>query len=123
MTNKRNRNKVQKLHRTGCTDPRLKHGYMDLTDFLYELGEAAGGNRVFASVNDLIENQPCADECGIVKVAFVDEEIVQHDNFHQLKEEKVDTRIKHVENMLVKAKRNVVWYENRLTDLKAGKDV
>ena len=43
-------------------------GYMCKTDFDYELGHAAGGNRIFATVEDLKEWFPCVDECGIVKV-------------------------------------------------------
>ncbi len=48
---------------------RMVIGYMDKTDFDYELGNAAGGNIVFGSVEDLKKNKRCAEpECGIVEV-------------------------------------------------------
>lgn len=37
-------------------------------DFDHEIGEALGGNKVFPSVEDLIMNSPCVDQCGIVEV-------------------------------------------------------
>ena len=42
--------------------------YMDMTDFFYELGCAAGGNKAYGSIKEVLENEPCANECGIVKV-------------------------------------------------------
>ncbi len=46
--------------------PRI--GYMCLTDFDHELGDASGGTRIFCSVKDLSEHYPCVKECGIAKV-------------------------------------------------------
>lgn len=43
-------------------------GYMCKVDFMWELGEAMGGNEIYASIEDLKENRPCVEECGIVKV-------------------------------------------------------
>ena len=43
-------------------------GYMDQIDFLHEVGEAAGGTTVYASVNDILNHCPCALKCGVVKV-------------------------------------------------------
>lgn len=57
------------------TDTRT--GYMCKTDFDWELGNAAGGNRVFASVDDLRENKRCVDGCGIVEVAVTLVRVVQ----------------------------------------------
>ena len=42
--------------------------YMCKTDFDYELGYASGGNRVYASVEDLKYYCPCVESCGIVAV-------------------------------------------------------
>lgn len=43
-------------------------GYMCKVDFDHELGEAADGNHVFASVKDLKRYRKCWKECGIVEV-------------------------------------------------------
>jgi len=43
-------------------------GYMDRTDFLHEVGEAAGGTTVYASLNDILNHCSCAIKCGVVKV-------------------------------------------------------
>jgi hypothetical protein len=47
--------------------------FMCKTDFEYELGEAAGGNTVFPSLEDAKANLKCWQQCGIVevKVEFV----------------------------------------------------
>jgi hypothetical protein len=55
-------------------------GYMDLTDFECELGAARGGNRVYPSIEDCRENNPCNDECGIVEVEVRARRIVQASN-------------------------------------------
>ena len=46
----------------------IRYGYMDHTDFYWEVGEARGGNTIYSSIKDLLKNQPCAKECGIVRV-------------------------------------------------------
>jgi hypothetical protein len=43
-------------------------GYMCRIDWEYEIGNASGGTRVYASIEDLKRDHECADECGIVKV-------------------------------------------------------
>ena len=47
--------------------------FIDATDFFHEMGAARGGNKVYASLNDTFECQPCSKECGVVKakVSFV----------------------------------------------------
>lgn len=45
-----------------------REGYMDASDYYYELGEASGGNVVFPSLDDLLLNFHCAKSCGVVKV-------------------------------------------------------
>jgi len=44
-------------------------GYMDATDFNYELGQAAGGVTIYSSEKDILEHCPCAASCGVVKVS------------------------------------------------------
>ena len=57
-------------------------GYMDKVDFDYELGTAGGGNVVYASIEDLIEHEPCAaTECGIVEVEVRLKEVIKKDDF------------------------------------------
>lgn len=43
-------------------------GYMDMVDWQHELGEAPGGARVYASIDDLKEHNTCWNGCGIVEV-------------------------------------------------------
>jgi len=43
-------------------------GYMDMTDFEFELGMAQSGNVVYPSVEDVLRHRKCASECGIVEV-------------------------------------------------------
>jgi hypothetical protein len=43
-------------------------GYMDGVDWQHELGNAAGGNRVYGSVEDLKKHSKCWPQCGIVEV-------------------------------------------------------
>lgn len=43
-------------------------GYMCYIDYCHELGNAAGGNKVYPSLDDLYKHHPMADECGIVEV-------------------------------------------------------
>jgi hypothetical protein len=51
--------------------------YMDRVDFGFELGMATGGNRVYASVEDLKERSRCVASCGIVKVRVQFLELVE----------------------------------------------
>ena len=43
-------------------------GYMDRTDFEYELGAASGGDTVYPSLDDVLAHRKCANECGVVEV-------------------------------------------------------
>ena len=49
-------------------DERVVKGFMCGVDWQHELGAAAGGNRIFATVEDLKRCYPCVEECGIVEV-------------------------------------------------------
>lgn len=51
-------------------------GYMCQTDWDWELGEAMGGTRVYASVKDLKRDRKCVEQCGIVEVRVTLEKIV-----------------------------------------------
>jgi hypothetical protein len=41
---------------------------MDATDWDWELGEARGGTKIYASKEDILREKSCVKECGIVKV-------------------------------------------------------
>ena len=56
-------------------------GYMDKTDFEWELGAAMGGNKIYPSEADLRRNEKCLDQCGIVKVRVTRVEVVQEEDF------------------------------------------
>lgn len=43
-------------------------GYMCKVDFDEELGNAAGGNTVYPTIEDLREHRGCVKDCGIVEV-------------------------------------------------------
>jgi hypothetical protein len=58
-------------------------GFMDATDFYHEVGCAKGGNVVYPSEKDLLENSPCAKQCGIVKVEILEGELILPTNFEQ----------------------------------------
>lgn len=51
--------------------PRSVEVYVDGTDWRYEIGEAADGNKVYPSVECAKEESKCWEECGIVKCQLV----------------------------------------------------
>lgn len=42
--------------------------YIDGTDWLHELGEGCDGVKVYKSITDTLQGEPCATECGVVQV-------------------------------------------------------
>jgi hypothetical protein len=60
---------------------------MCAVDFDWELGEAKGGNTIYASEKDLRENHDCVDNCGIQEVVTMSK-----DDFMELVEKSgIDT--------------------------------
>lgn len=61
--------------------------YMCSADFDHELGEAAGGTKLYASIEDLRENSPCVTcpkeehPCGIYEVEVRLVQIIQKPSF------------------------------------------
>lgn len=51
-------------------------GYMCPIDFQWELGEAAGGTVIYASIEDLKKNHTCWEECGIIEVEVTNTKVV-----------------------------------------------
>lgn len=60
------------------------HGYMCKVDFECELGGAAGGNKVYADIEDCRKYRKCTPQCGIVKVAVRCIEVVQPEDYGDL---------------------------------------
>lgn len=61
----------------------MKTGYMCKTNFEHELGEANGGCSVYPTIKDLLKNEPCSINCGIVKVKIELVEVIQKSDFKQ----------------------------------------
>lgn len=55
--------------------------YMDKVDFDHEIGNALGGNQLFADIEDLKKHKGCCRQCGIVKVEVVLKEVIQESDF------------------------------------------
>jgi hypothetical protein len=49
-------------------EERVASVFMDGVDWQHEIEHAAGGNRVYASAEDLKKNSKCWPQCGIVEV-------------------------------------------------------
>ena len=99
-------------------------GYMDKTDFDYEVGEARGGNNIYPSMQDTKRCQPCSENCGIVKVEVKYLETVHPEGYDRGKSakewedyEKSAEYRKHLENKLKIVKSHVEYYEKKLKDL------
>ena len=52
------------------------HGYMCKIDWDHELGNAMDGNRVYATLEDLIREHDCWESCGIVRVKVTLSEVL-----------------------------------------------
>lgn len=89
-------------------------GYMDYVDFLYELGEARGGNTIYPSIKNIKEYVSCVDECGIVEVEVKLVKVVQGSDYSGRDVLTKEKRIKHLKTMIEKTEERKVWYENRL---------
>lgn len=102
-------------------------GYMDLTDYSYELGEAKDGSIVYASKKDLLRCQPCAEECGIVKVSVTLKKVIQESDFKREEKQKEpyetsERRITHLKERIKLHQSRLQWYENQLEDVKELRD-
>lgn len=53
-----------------------KIGYLCSTDYEFELESAAGGVKIFSSINDLKKNRKCWEECGIIEVEIVQKKVI-----------------------------------------------
>lgn len=62
----------------------IVHGYMCKVDFDHELGAALGGNTIYPSIEDLVKNKSCVDQCGIVRVRIELDEILQESDWSRV---------------------------------------
>lgn len=60
---------------------KVRYAYMDGVDFDHEVGEAAGGNTVYATPEDLLKYQSCATGCGIYRVRITKEKEILPQEF------------------------------------------
>jgi len=58
-----------------------RKGFMCQVDFMHELGEATGGNRIFPTIKELKKYYPCVAECGIVEVEVTLKKVRQESNY------------------------------------------
>lgn len=52
-------------------------GYMCLTDWEFEIGNASGGNRVYPSIEDIKRSRKCVAGCGIMEVRVTGIRVVE----------------------------------------------
>jgi len=57
--------------------PEPRYGFMCLTDWQWELGEALGGNMVYPDLKDLKKHRVCVEDCGIVRVKIVLDKVIR----------------------------------------------
>jgi len=64
--------------------------YVDLVDFMHEIGigNAPGPHKIYNSIIEIKEKQPCVEECGIIRAKLVKLETIQASNYSKLKKEK-----------------------------------
>lgn len=99
----------------------FKIGYIDATDFRYELGEAAGGTVIYGSKADLLRCEPCAVECGIIKVKVSFESVVlgekrdkSYTTLEQMNKPSRQIKMKreHIRAMQLHTGQLLMWVEN-----------
>ena len=66
--------------------------YVDLVDFMHEIGigNAPGPHKIYNSIQEIKNKQPCVEECGIVRAKLVKLETVQEPNYSKIKKETDD---------------------------------
>jgi len=106
---------------------KFRTGYIDITDFDYELGEARSGNVVYPSLEDILETQSCSHECGVYKVKVSIIEIahqgaaeLQGKTMEELEAyQKSEEYLNHITEKLQKAEANAAFWKNKVERLKA----
>lgn len=90
----------------------VRTGFMCKVDFDHELGNALGGNRVFADEADCEKDRECVDTCGMVEVEVRLKRVVKEDNFFSV--EDLDARIAEGDNgqTITLDEAVKVWREN-----------
>jgi len=65
---------------------RIVRGYMCKVDWDHELGSALGGNRIYPSAKNCIEDRGCINECGMVEVEVRLRRVVRRGRFDSPKQ-------------------------------------
>ncbi len=95
--------------------------FMDKVDFDYEIGNALGGNQLFASLEDLKKHKGCCHQCGIVEVEVVLKKVVQESDFtkgkkytsHELNTIKMkESQIKIHQKIIERLKKEIIKLTN-----------
>lgn len=102
-------------------------GYIDKTDFDYELGEARSGNIIYPSLSNILENETCSQECGVykVKISIIESahEGVSELHGKTIQEleayQKSEEYLNHIQERLRKAEATAAFWRNRVETLKA----
>ena len=104
----------------------VRYGYMDMTDYYHEVGEASGGNTIWPSPENLLEGSPCASQCGIARVKvmfdkeilepnFLDENCISFDDIEKKSAKWFQSEmrsLKHMEERLVRLEKSVKFYKH-----------
>lgn len=61
-----------------------KQGYMCKIAYESQLGEAMGGELIYASIPELEAAHTCSDYCGIVKVDVILAEVIKETNWEEI---------------------------------------
>lgn len=77
-------------------EEKIVTGYMCGVDWDCEIGNALGGNIIYCSEADLIENKRCTDQCGIVEVEIRLKRRIKESDF-SIKPDKV-YRVSHIKD-------------------------
>ena len=108
--------------------PKEKVVYVDCTDFWYEMGEAAGGSKVYGSIEEVLKYSPCAKECGVVEVTIKYKKQVlptEHKQGKTISEwEEYQTSsefIEHLEDGLTKIQALAKRYKSQIKQLRGKK--
>lgn len=118
------------IKRQATLRPRERVVYMDSTDFWHEVGEASGGSKVYASIEEVLKHNSCAKECGVVSATIKYKEQVlpseqlelQGQTISEWKEYQVSAEyLSHLEDCLIKAQAVMEQYQDRIKQIKEPK--
>jgi hypothetical protein len=98
--------------------------YLDGVDWMYEVGEAADGNKVYPDVSSLKKYNRCWEGCGIVECELVLKKWILEHDFKKMASETVSCTVKDLMDnaeliLLESAKKHLEWLEEKVTTQKS----